>query len=100
MRDAANRWVFRDLLDQGMQPWGGVRAVLVSGSPMATHGVDVTDHLARGIESLRAHEEYLRGLGEQMDPEEFLESFARATGTRLGCRFGVAFEVLPFGPFE
>lgn len=100
VRDAANRWVFRDLLDQGLQPWSGVRAVLVAASPEATHGVDVTDHLAKGVESLKAHDAYLRGLSQQMDPEEFLESFARMTGARLGCRFGVSFEVLPFGEFD
>jgi LmbE family N-acetylglucosaminyl deacetylase len=99
VRDAANRWVFRELLDDGLQPWGGVRAVLASGSPLATHGVDVTDTLALGIESLRAHEAYLAGLGNQMDPEEFLESIARMTGSRLGCRYGVSFEVFPFQLF-
>jgi LmbE family N-acetylglucosaminyl deacetylase len=99
VRDAANRWVFRDLLGDGLEPWGGVRAVLAGGSPLATHGVDVTDHLALGIESLKAHDAYLRGLSQQMDPEEFLESIARMTGTRLGCRYAVSFEVLPFGEF-
>ena len=98
-RDAGNRWVFRELLDQGLPPWNGVRAVWVAGSPVADHGVDVTDHLAAGVASLKAHEAYLAGLGQQMDPEEFLESFARMTGSRLGCRFGVAFEVLPIQLF-
>jgi LmbE family N-acetylglucosaminyl deacetylase len=96
VRDAANRWVFRELVDDGLAPWGGVKAVLVGASPMAAHGVDVADDLAAGVESLKAHDAYLKGLSEQMDPEEFLESFARITGSRLGCRFGVAFEVIPF----
>ena len=30
------------------------------------------------------------------DPQEFLESFARQTGTRLGCTFAVGFEVINF----
>jgi len=92
-RDAGNRWVFRELLDQGLEPWNGVKAVLAAGSPQATHGVDVTDTLSKGVESLKAHDAYLSGLGQQMDPEEFLESFARMTGTRLGCPFAVSFEV-------
>lgn len=97
VRDAANRWVFRDLADAGLEPWGGVRSVIAMGSPLATHGVDVTDHLAAGIESLKAHEAYLAGLGSGgMDPEEFLESFARTTGARMGCRFAVGFEVINF----
>jgi hypothetical protein len=28
------------------------------------------------------------------DPREFLEAFARQTGSRLGARFGVSFEVV------
>jgi LmbE family N-acetylglucosaminyl deacetylase len=98
-RDAANRWVFRDLLDEGLQPWGGVRAVLAAGSPLATHGVDVTDSLVKGVESLKAHAAYLSGLSQEMDPEEFLESFARMTGTRMGCTFGVSFELFPLQLF-
>jgi LmbE family N-acetylglucosaminyl deacetylase len=94
VRDAANRWVFRELLDEGVPPWPA-RQILVSGSPHATHGVDVTDTFEKGIESLEAHAEYLRGLsGPMSDPREFLEAFARQTGTRIGARFGVSFEVI------
>jgi len=28
------------------------------------------------------------------DPREFLESFARQAGTRMGCRYAVSFEVI------
>ncbi|PZS22931.1 MAG: PIG-L domain-containing protein [Pseudonocardiales bacterium] len=98
VRDAANRWVFRDLLAHGLAPWRGVRTVLVAGSPAATHGVDVTEDFATGVQSLKAHSAYLAGLGSgpMSDPEEFLESTARVVGTRLSCTFGVAFEVIDF----
>ncbi|HEY2670591.1 MAG TPA: PIG-L family deacetylase, partial [Rugosimonospora sp.] len=68
----------------------------VHGSPMATHGVDVTETFDRGVASLEAHGEYLRGLGPtaMSDPQEFLESVARPYGARLGARYGVSFEVL------
>jgi LmbE family N-acetylglucosaminyl deacetylase len=96
VRDAANRWVFRDLLDEGLEPWNGVRAVLAGGSPRASHAVDVTDHFDKGVESLKAHQVYLAGLSQQMDPEEFLEAIARMTGAQLGCRYAMSFEVLNF----
>ncbi|PZS05661.1 MAG: PIG-L domain-containing protein [Pseudonocardiales bacterium] len=100
VRDAANRWVFRELRDDGLEPWGGVRAVLVGGSPEPTHAVDVSDSLDRGIASLREHKAYLDGLGNSdFDLEEFLESFARQAGARIGTRFAVAFEVIKFGDF-
>jgi len=95
VRDAANRWVFRELLDERLEPWSA-RQVLVSGSPLASHAVDVSDHLDRGVASLQAHDQYLRGLGSNAmaDPQEFLESIARQTGTRFGTRFAVGFEVI------
>lgn len=94
VRDAANRWVFRELLDEGLEPVK-VATILV-GSPFGTHGVDVTDHFDAGVASLEAHAEYLRGLGDHAmaDPREFLESFARQIGSGLGCTFGVGFEVI------
>jgi LmbE family N-acetylglucosaminyl deacetylase len=98
-RDAGNRWVFRDLIEEGLQPWGGVRAVLAFGSPQPTHAVDVTDTLELGFASLRAHEAYLAGLGDAMDPEEFLEAIARMTGTRFGTKYAVSFECLPLTDF-
>ncbi len=94
VRDAGNRWVFPELLDEGLEPWSGVRQVWAAYSPSAGHGVDVSEHLDAGIASLRAHEAYLAGLGEpDFDPAEFLESLARTAGQGLGSRFAVAFEV-------
>ncbi|GAA5124917.1 PIG-L family deacetylase [Haloechinothrix salitolerans] len=96
VRDAGNRWVFRELLDEGLEPWDHVRMVLVGGSPEARHGVDVSDHFETGIRSLRAHAAYLAGLGDgpMSDPTEFLTSIASEAGGQLGCRYAVAFEQL------
>lgn len=100
VRDAANRWVFTDLLEAGLEPWGGVRQVWAAASPASRHAVDVTDTFDAGVASLRAHEAYLRGLGPNSpDPAEFLEGYARMAGTRLGCRFAVAFEVFRINLF-
>jgi LmbE family N-acetylglucosaminyl deacetylase len=94
VRDAANRWVFTELLDEGLSPWGGVKQVWAAASPDARYGVDVTETFDLGVASLQAHDAYLRGLGDSaFDPEEFLEGLCRAAGTRLGTRYGAAFEV-------
>lgn len=95
-RDAGNRWVFRDLLAAGLEPWAGVRAVWAVGSPAATHAVEVTETFADGLASLVAHRAYLDGLGpDSPDPSEFLEGLARPTGSRLGVPLAVSFEVFP-----
>jgi LmbE family N-acetylglucosaminyl deacetylase len=98
VRDAGNRWIFPEQLVGEVGPWGGVRAVWASGSPLSGHGVDITDTFDRGVDSLRAHKAYIDGLGWQhFDPAEFLEGGARAGGQRLGCRFATGFEVFPMG---
>jgi LmbE family N-acetylglucosaminyl deacetylase len=95
-RDAGNRWVFRDLLAAGLEPWAGVRAVWAGGSPEARHAVDVTDTFTKGLASLRAHAAYLNGLGpDAPDPAEMLEGFARQVGTQLGVPMASSFEVFP-----
>ena len=93
VRDAGNRWVFPELLDAGLEPWGGVRHLAVIASPQPTHAVDVTDTFDLGVESLRRHAAYLAGLGDP-DPEAFLRANAEATAERFGGRLGVAFELL------
>jgi LmbE family N-acetylglucosaminyl deacetylase len=94
-RDAANRWVFPELLDEGLQPWSGVRCAMFSSSPAAEHFVDVTAHLDRGVESLAAHEVYLGNLSGGFDPEQFLRVQAAEAGRRAGVPLAVAFEVVP-----
>ena len=98
VRDAGNRWVFSDQLVGELEPWGGVKQVWCAGSPESNAGVDITDTFDKGVESLRAHQAYIDGLGwKDFDPAEFLEGMSRATGQRLGVAHAVGFEVFPMG---
>jgi LmbE family N-acetylglucosaminyl deacetylase len=98
VRDAGNRWVFHDQLVDGIEPWGGVKAVWAFGSPTGKHAVDTTDTFDVGVTSLEAHRAYIDGLGwENFDPRELLEGMARANGQRLGVAFAAPFEVFPMG---
>lgn len=94
-RDAANRWVFRELLEEGLEPWQGVRFVIFHGSPRATHGVDVAAHVAVGLQSLLCHKAYLDGLGNGFDAGEFIRSTAESDGKLLGCEVAAGFELVP-----
>jgi LmbE family N-acetylglucosaminyl deacetylase len=97
VRDAGNRWVFHDQVETGLEPWDGVRQLWEGGSPEPTHAIDITDTFQAGVEALAAHKAYLDGLSFEVDPEEFLEGFARQTGVRFGTRFATSFEVYSFG---
>ncbi|MEV6487543.1 PIG-L deacetylase family protein [Actinoplanes sp. NPDC051633] len=93
-RDAGNRWIFPELADEGLEPWGGVRFVAFGGSPSPTHGVDVTgEPLQRGIASLAAHDEYTKGLGAGgPEPGPMLTWFARQGGPAMGVEEAILFE--------
>ncbi|MBA3528185.1 MAG: PIG-L family deacetylase [Propionibacteriaceae bacterium] len=98
VRDAGNRWIFREHIEAGLEPWGGVTQVWAAGSPEAQHAVETTATFERGVASLAAHHAYIDGLGwEHFDPEEFLESGARLAGTRLGVPKATTFEVFNMG---
>ncbi len=92
-RDAGNRWIFPELLDEGLEPWNGVKALLVNASPNATYAVDVGDHIYKGVESLEKHAKYIEGLGSDVDPEMMLTMNANGVGMEFGCDYAVSFEV-------
>lgn len=102
-RDAANRWIFRELLDEGLEPWEGVRFVAVFGPSNATHGIDVTGYWEQGMESLRQHKAYFEYLGPDVEERTFgfLTLHAEEAGAAFGCRHAVMAELVlinePFG---
>lgn len=91
VRDAANRWVFRDLLDEGLEPWADTRWLLAAHSPLSTVGVDVTEQIEAALGSLAAHKEYLAALGD-FDAIDYVRTLARETGERYGATYAVEFE--------
>ena len=91
VRDAGNRWVFPELVAEGLEPWGGVRGVLQAAASAPTHACDVGADLERGIASLQAHRAYFENLGYAFDIAAFLRKNAAAMGTRFGCEYAVAF---------
>ena len=93
-RDAGNRWIFPELLDEGLEPWNGVKMVCVGGSPNRTHAVDVTDFIEKGVASLEEHRVYIENLGRSFDPDTFLRMNLNAIGEQFGCDYAVAFEVI------
>ncbi len=94
-RDAGNRWVFPELLDEGYEPWNGVRFVVVFGASSPTHGVDVSGYWEMGLASLREHRVYLENLHDGGDSSfEFLTRHARQAGEAFGCEHACLTELV------
>ncbi|GAA3531742.1 GlcNAc-PI de-N-acetylase [Aeromicrobium flavum] len=96
LRDAGNRWVFPELLREGLEPWSP-RWLLVSGDSRPTHGVDVTgDPLERGIASLEAHEQYLAGIEGHPPVRPMITGITAMQGRRMGVDHAVLFRAFDF----
>jgi LmbE family N-acetylglucosaminyl deacetylase len=95
-RDAANQWVFPELLNQGLEPWDGVRFVAVFGPNEPTHGIDVTGFWEQGLESLRQHRAYLEYMGDESTEKtfRFLTAHAVEAGNAIGCEHAVTVELV------
>ncbi|MGI5350703.1 PIG-L deacetylase family protein [Streptomyces sp. CA-250714] len=92
VRDAANRWVFRELAEE---PWSGVRYTALLGSPNNTHAVDIGEWFDAGVRSLLAHRAYLEALGTSRDEvEAMLRKFSAEVASQFDGRPGVGFEML------
>ena len=96
IRDAGNRWVFPELLEEGLEPWSP-RWLLVGGDRAPTHGVDVTgDPLEAGIASLEAHREYLAGIPGHPPPRPMITGITAVHGPQLGVAHAVLFRAFDF----
>lgn len=94
VRDAGNRWVFPEQIDdEGLEPHS-VRWYLTPGLPGkgATHGVDVSgEPLRRGVASLEAHAAYLAALPGHPAPADFIPKFLAMSGEAMGVEHAVLF---------
>ena len=96
LRDAGNRWVFPELLDEGLEPWS-VRWLLVGGDPRPTHGVDVSgEPLQRGIASLEAHAQYLAGIEGHPPVRAMITGITALQGRAMGVPHAVLFRAFDF----
>lgn len=102
VRDCGNRWIFTDLADrahgeagEGIEPWAGIKTVLVGASPVATHYVDVEKNLELAIASLEAHHAYNDVLPEDFPkPRELVTMILGMPAPATGHPYSVSFERL------
>jgi len=98
VRDAGNRWVHRDLGEEGLEPFGGVRWIGLVGDAAPTHAVDIRDSLDRGMASLRAHATYFDAVGGT--PEQMLREGAAEAGARQGVASAALVRIIRLRPPE
>ncbi|MFV0457845.1 MAG: PIG-L deacetylase family protein [Actinomycetales bacterium] len=94
--DAGNRWLHKELMDDGLQPWNGVKVFAVVGSPRPTHFVDVgAEQFEAAVHSLEAHEAYNAALPSDFPaPRSLLESILGGGGQTVGVDRALLVEVV------
>lgn len=93
-KDCGNRWIFPELVAEGYEPWTGLDAVLVGGSPHPTHFLDVTGHLEPAIASLEAHQAYNDALPDDFPkPRELVTMILSMGAQAAGTEHALLFEV-------
>jgi LmbE family N-acetylglucosaminyl deacetylase len=96
IRDAGNRWVFPELLEEDLQPHSA-RWLLVVGDPRPTHGVDVSGAaVERGIASLEAHEQYLAEIPGHPPPRAMISAITAMQGRVMGVANAVLIRAFDF----
>ncbi|RFU84583.1 PIG-L family deacetylase [Streptomyces triticagri] len=85
--DAGNRWIFPELAEQGLEPWGGVRWVAVAASPHPTHAVDAGPGFEHAVRSLLEHRAYIEALTDE-EPEAYVRKFLTETTASSSEQFG------------
>src|SRR5690625_1394236 len=92
VRDAGNRWLFTEQLDQGLTPWETSTLLLTGTQP--THYVEVSEEaVEKAVASLAAHEQYLADLEDHPAPEDFIPEMLREQGAAANVRYAMAFQV-------
>lgn len=89
-RDADNRWVFRELADEALEPWGITWLLLTGAAPTHHVALDAEDE-ARAVASLAAHEAYLADLPWHPAPGDLIPGALRRQGEAAGVERAVTF---------
>jgi LmbE family N-acetylglucosaminyl deacetylase len=93
--DAGNRWIFPELGEEGLEPWGGVRYLCFAGTVRPTHFVDVTGHFDTAVASLEAHAAYNSALPEQFPkPAQLIDMILGGGGQAAGVEHAVLLDVI------
>ena len=87
---------FPELLDEGLEPWRGLREVWITGPGESPRVVDITDHMERKIEALSCH---VSQVGENIEEiAGWVRQYSEQLGRAAGFEYAERFRVIAQGP--
>ncbi|HEX3325872.1 MAG TPA: PIG-L deacetylase family protein, partial [Actinomycetota bacterium] len=87
---------FPELLDEGLQPWRGLRELWIGGPGAKPVAVDITASIDRKIEALLCHQSQVGSNASQI--AEFVRKFSAEAGRAAGYGSAETFQVISQGP--
>ena len=86
---------FPELLDEGLEPWRGLKDIYIAGPGGGEHAEDITTTLDRKIEALKAHHSQV---GEWPNLDEMIRGWTAVNGKEHGLAHAELFHVIkPLG---
>jgi LmbE family N-acetylglucosaminyl deacetylase len=87
---------FPELLDDGLEPWRGLRELWIMGPGAKPVVVDISSTLDRKLEALMSHASQVGGNADEI--AGWVRGRASEEGMRAGYTFGESFQVINQGP--
>jgi LmbE family N-acetylglucosaminyl deacetylase len=87
---------FPELLDEGLDPWRGLRETWIMGPAGGSHVVNITDTLERKIDALMCHASQVGD--DRTEVEGWLRTWAVEIGKPAGYDYAESFRVIAEGP--
>lgn len=87
---------FPELLDEGLDPWRGLRELWIAGPGSKPHLVDITATMDRKIEALMCHQSQVGADAERI--AAFVREYSAKAGAEGGFDYAESFQVLSEGP--
>jgi LmbE family N-acetylglucosaminyl deacetylase len=87
---------FPELLDEGVEPWRGLRELWIMGPATGAVAVDISAHIDRKIEALMCHESQVGADAEAIGG--FVRQFGKELGKPYGYDYAETFQVITQGP--
>lgn len=88
--------IFPELLEEGLDPWRGLRELWIAGPAGGPRVVDISSTIDRKIEALRCHESQV---GQRTEPiADWVRRSTSEVGKDLGYPYAESFRVISEGP--
>lgn len=87
---------FPELLDEGLEPWRGLRELWIAGPGLKPHLVDISATIERKIDALKCHKSQV---GDDADEiAGFVRAYTAEAGKAAGYDHAESFQVIAQGP--